>query len=70
MCSDCSDGHKGTPSRPGLFYELHQISVDADGTLDGIDNVLGRIQKFRRKAGAGQSQLVLPPIALMPKSTR
>jgi hypothetical protein len=61
------DLHKGTPALPGLFYELHQISVDPDGTLYGIDNVYGRIQKFRPKPGADKAKLILPPTPLMAK---
>jgi len=64
------DLHKGTPALPGLFYELHQISVDPDGTLYGIDNVYGRIQKFRPKPGADKSKLILPPTPLMAKAAR
>jgi DNA-binding beta-propeller fold protein YncE len=64
------DLHKGTPGLPGLFYELHQISVDPDGTLYGIDNVYGRIQKFRPKPGADKAKLILPPMPLMPKTSK
>jgi hypothetical protein len=55
---------------PGLFYELHQISVDPDGNFYGIDNVYGRIQKFRPKPGADKAKLILPPTPLMPKTSK
>ena len=53
---------------PGLYRELHQFSVDSDGTLYGADNVLGRTQKFVPKAGANPSRLIREPNPpLMPK---
>jgi hypothetical protein len=37
---------------PGQFWELHQMSVDAEGNLYGADSFGGRVQKFRPRAGA------------------
>jgi DNA-binding beta-propeller fold protein YncE len=54
--------------KPGLFHEVHQFSIDAEGTLYCVDNVLGRIQKFRPRRGADPSQLIGPPVPLMRKS--
>ena len=43
---------------PGGFWELHQMSVDADGNLYGADSFGGRTQKFRPRAGADQSKII------------
>jgi len=51
---------------PGGFGELHEIAVDSQGIVYTADNVLGRLQKLRPKAGADPAQLIGPPIALMP----
>lgn len=37
---------------PGEFRELHQMSVDSDGNLYGVDNKMGRTQKFVPRADA------------------
>jgi len=51
---------------PGGFGELHEMSVDASGIVYTADNVLGRLQKLRPKAGADRAQLIGPAMALMP----
>lgn len=50
---------------PGGFGELHQLAVDSQGTLYTADNVLGRLQKLRPKAGADPAHLIGPPVPLM-----
>ena len=44
---------------PGAFWELHQMSIDADGNLYGADSFGGRVQKFKPRAGADRSKLIL-----------
>jgi sugar lactone lactonase YvrE len=46
---------------PGAFWELHQMSVDADGNLYGADSFGGRVQKFTPRANADRSKLILAP---------
>ena len=55
---------------PGQFWELHQMSVDAEGNFYGADSFGGRAQKFRPKAGADRARLVVPPMPLMSKATQ
>ncbi len=55
---------------PGQFRELHGFSIDSDGNWYGADNILGRTQKFRPKAGAGRSGLMGPPMPLMSNAAR
>ena len=43
---------------PGQFWELHQLSVDAEGNLYGADSFGGRVQKFRPRTGADRSRLI------------
>jgi sugar lactone lactonase YvrE len=43
---------------PGQFWELHQMSVDADGNLYGADSFGGRTQKFRPRKDADRSRLI------------
>lgn len=52
----------------GGFGEIHQFSVDSEGTVYVADNVLGRLQKLRPKPGADRLQLIGPPKALMAKA--
>jgi DNA-binding beta-propeller fold protein YncE len=53
---------------PGGFGELHQLSVDSKGNVYTADNVLGRPQKLRPKAGANPAHLIGASVALMPKA--
>ena len=46
---------------PGQYRELHQFSVDSEGNVYGADNVLGRTQKFVRKAGASFMEVMAAP---------
>jgi DNA-binding beta-propeller fold protein YncE len=46
---------------PGAFWELHQMSVDADGNLYGADSFGGRVQKFTPRAGADRTKLIVAP---------
>jgi hypothetical protein len=55
---------------PGGFGELHELAVDSQGTLYTADNVLGRMQKLRPKAGADPAHLIGPPAPLAPPSGR
>ena len=55
---------------PGQFWELHQMSVDADGNLYGADSFGGRTQKFRPRPGADRSKLMGPPAPLMGRTTQ
>ena len=43
---------------PGAFWELHQMSIDAEGNLYGADSFGGRVQKFRPRADADSSKLI------------
>lgn len=53
---------------PGGFGELHELAVDSQGTVYTADNVLGRMQKLRPKAGADPAHLIGPPMALAARS--
>jgi sugar lactone lactonase YvrE len=55
---------------PGAFWELHQFSVDAEGSLYAADSFGGRVQKFTPTAGADRSRLVPAIAALGSRSTR
>ncbi len=55
---------------PGGFGELHQFSVDSLGNVYTADNVLGRLQKLRPKAGANPAQLIGPEMRVRPPGTR
>ncbi len=46
---------------PGQFRELHQFSVDSERNFYGVDNVLGRTQKFVPREGAGFTELMGRP---------
>ena len=49
----------------GQFRELHQMSVDSDGNLYAVDNMMGRTQKFVPKADAEPGHAVgIPDLAL------
>ncbi len=52
---------------PGGFGELHQFSVDSQGNVYTADNVLGRLQKLRPRAGANPAQLIGPEMRVMPR---
>jgi peptidylamidoglycolate lyase len=49
-------------TQPGQFWEPHQVSVDPDGNLYIADSFGGRTQKYRPRAGADRSKLLLPQI--------
>jgi len=51
-----------TGDAPGQYAELHQFSVDSEGTWYGADNVHGRTQKFVPKADANPTQLLGAPV--------
>jgi hypothetical protein len=44
----------------GAHWELHTISIDADGNLYTADSFAGRVQKFRPKSGVARKRLVGP----------
>ena len=46
---------------PGQFRELHQISVDSNGSWYGVDTQQGRTQKFDRMEGASFTELMPRP---------
>jgi hypothetical protein len=55
---------------PGAFWELHQFSIDAEGSLYGADSFGGRVQKFTPKPGADKSRLVPASAALGASQTQ
>jgi DNA-binding beta-propeller fold protein YncE len=54
---------------PGSFWELHQFSVDSEGSLYTADSFGGRSQKFRPKKDADPHRLVPPTAALTSRGT-
>lgn len=54
---------------PGAFWELHQFSVDSEGSLYTADSFGGRTQKFRPRAGVERGLLVPAAAALPPRGT-
>ena len=44
---------------PGGFWEIHQMSIDAEGSFYAADSFGGRVQKFTPRAGADRSKLLL-----------
>jgi len=54
-------------TQPGQFWEMHDLSVDAEGNLYIADSFGGRSTKLRPRAGADKSKLVAQPLALMKK---
>ncbi|MDR1990903.1 MAG: 6-bladed beta-propeller [Acidobacteriaceae bacterium] len=54
----------------GAFWELHQFSVDAEGTLYAADSFGGRVQKFTPRPGADKTRLVPASASLASSSTR
>jgi hypothetical protein len=53
---------------PGLFWAVHEFSVDADGNLYTAEVFGGRSQKFHPRAGADPAHFFKPQ-PLMPKSS-
>jgi hypothetical protein len=52
---------------PGTFWEMHDLSVDSEGSLYIADSFDGRSTKLTPRPGADKTKLVGQPIALMPK---
>jgi len=48
---------------PGAFWEPHQFSVDAQGSLYTADSFGGRVQKYTPKPGADKARLVPTTVA-------
>ncbi len=46
---------------PGQFREMHQISVDSNGSWYGVDTQMGRTQKFERIDGASFTEMLPRP---------
>lgn len=55
---------------PGAFWELHQFSVDTEGTLYTADSFGGRVSKFKPRADADRGRLVPAGAAFVAASTR
>lgn len=53
---------------PGLFWAVHEFSVDSDGNLYTAEVFGGRAQKFKPRATADPSHLYKPQ-AVIPKAT-
>lgn len=51
---------------PGASQQLHQFSVDYEGNLYTADSFVGRVQKFKPRAGADRSRLI-PSSAALPR---
>jgi DNA-binding beta-propeller fold protein YncE len=58
-------GASGTGS--GEFWEMHDFSVDSEGSLYIADSFGGKSTKLTPRAGADKTKLVGQPIPLMPK---
>lgn len=52
-------------AQPGGFGELHEFSVDSKGNVYTADNIMGRLQKLRPKAGADPKHLIGPAVKLV-----
>ena len=56
--------------RPGEFWEMHQLSVDSEGSLYIADSFGGRATKLKPRADGDKTKLVSAPLPLMAKSAR